>query len=103
MLLGTRMEDVGFAGQVSSVYAVTNFPYRKIHRLRISNRKAQERSSAPVGASNDFYYLKVAVKFFKDRLKQFHIVQSKTIGMYLSADKNNLFEEIRGTGKGHEY
>ena len=57
MLLGTRMEDVGFAGQVSSVYAVTNLPYRKIHRLRISNRKAQERSSAPVGASYDFYLL----------------------------------------------
>lgn len=50
-------------------------------------------------ASNDFYYLKVPVMFFKDHLKEFHIVKSKTISMYLSADKNNLFEEIRGTGK----
>ncbi|MBC7507871.1 MAG: hypothetical protein H7320_03840 [Ferruginibacter sp.] len=43
------------------------------------------------------------VKFFKDQLKQFHIAESKSTGMYLSADKNNLFEEIRGTGAGHEY
>ncbi len=49
--------------------------------------------------SDDFYYLKVPVMFIKDNLKQFHIVKDKTISMYLSADKNNLFEEIRGTGK----
>ena len=49
--------------------------------------------------SNDFYYLKVPVKFFKDHLKAFHIVKDKTISMYLSADENNLFEEIRGTGR----
>lgn len=71
--------------------------------MKIKNKKTHGRTPAPVGASNDFYYLKVSVKFFKDQLKQFHIAESKSTSMYLSADKNNLFEEIRGTGAGHEY
>jgi hypothetical protein len=49
--------------------------------------------------SNQYYYLKVPVKFLVDHLDKFDIVQDKMIHLYLSADPHKLFIEERGTGK----
>ena len=45
----------------------------------------------------EFYYLKVPTDYFEEHLKNFHIVND-IASLYLSADLNNLFVEIRGKG-----
>ena len=47
---------------------------------------------------NTFHYLKVPAIFLSENLHLFHIVEDK-ISMYLSTESENLFVEIRGTGK----
>jgi hypothetical protein len=47
---------------------------------------------------NDFHYLKVPVKFLREHLGKFDIVQNKMIHLYLSADPTKLFMEERGSG-----
>jgi hypothetical protein len=49
--------------------------------------------------SSDYHYLKVPVKYFREQIDKFDIVQDKMIHIYLSADTNKLFLEERGTGK----
>jgi hypothetical protein len=44
---------------------------------------------------NSFHYLKVPLKFFRDRLENFH-TNSKRISIYLSAQPKKLFVEERG-------
>ena len=47
---------------------------------------------------NDFYYFKVPVKFFLDNLEKFH-QSNRKLSLYLSANPETLFVEIRGNGK----
>jgi hypothetical protein len=48
--------------------------------------------------TNHFHYLKVPVAFIHEHQDQFHRI-GENIDFYLSAEEQNLFEEIRGTGK----
>lgn len=47
---------------------------------------------------NDFYYFKVPVKFFLQNLGKFHQSKGK-LSLYLSANPETLFVEIRGKGR----
>jgi hypothetical protein len=46
---------------------------------------------------NEFHYLKVPVGFFHEHFDNFHKIGGE-IDLYLSAEPQNLFREIRGTG-----
>jgi hypothetical protein len=46
---------------------------------------------------NNFHYLKVPTKFFRENLAKFHFVDDK-ISIYLSTDTKRLFVEERGEG-----
>lgn len=48
--------------------------------------------------ANDFHYLKVPVKYCQEHLNKFHRVNDIP-HLYLSAEPDTLFTEIRGTGK----
>ncbi len=48
--------------------------------------------------SKEFYYLKVPVSFINEHKEQFHKIGGE-IDLYLSAEQQNLFTEIRGEGK----
>lgn len=75
------------------------WPQISKHKIETTTDKYINIICEKLPGSNDFYYLKVPVQFFKDHMKAFHVVKEKTISMYLSADKNNMFEEIRGKEK----
>jgi hypothetical protein len=48
--------------------------------------------------SNEFYYIKAPVSFINEHKEQFHKIAGE-IDLYLSAEEQNLFTEIRGEGK----
>jgi hypothetical protein len=48
--------------------------------------------------SKEFYYLKIPVSFINEHKEQFHKIGGE-IDLYLSAEQQNLFTEIRGQGK----
>ncbi len=47
---------------------------------------------------NNFHYLKVPVKYFHEHMDNFHKIGGET-DLYLSAEPNTLFMEIRGVDK----
>lgn len=47
---------------------------------------------------NDFYYLKVPVKYLHDHLHKFHRI-GENIDIYLSANPKTMFVEERGEGR----
>lgn len=48
---------------------------------------------------DDFYYLKVPVKFLKAELPKICVLNSGKLSLFLSAERNELFVEQRGKGK----
>src|SRR5688572_11999205 len=46
---------------------------------------------------NNFHYLKVPTKFFREHIEKFHFVDDK-ISIYLSTDIQRMFIEERGEG-----
>jgi hypothetical protein len=46
----------------------------------------------------DFYHLKVPIKFFTEHSEKFHHLND-IISLYLSAEENTMFFELRGTGE----
>lgn len=49
--------------------------------------------------ANEFYYLKVPIKFFKKELPKLCVRKNGKVCLFLSAEQNEMFIEQRGKGR----